>query len=140
VAQQFAAQSHDDQVCRLGTVQSAPRRIRFNDSMQSAVTAAAHRNEVVIRFVTQSGIAAVVQIATSQCPIRPTDRAARIDTAANRPVSRPPFPKREPLRTGHVVAVFGSATHSAGRPDKTRARFTHGSTNFGPRSSEWRFR
>jgi hypothetical protein len=136
VAQQLATQGHNDQIRGLGAVQSAPCRIGFNCPVQRAMTGATKRDEVVTQFMTQSGIAAMVQVATLQRPNRPTDHTAGFDAAASRPVSRPLFPQREPPRAGHVVAIDATPANSADGPDKTGAGITHWTTNFRWRPNE----
>jgi len=89
----------------------------------------AQRDQVARPLVTQTGVTAVVKMSSLEQPRDTADETTGFDAVASRPVLRPLFPYRKPLRAGHVVAISGPPTETANRPDEAGTGITHRPTN-----------
>ena len=56
----FSPQREDDQIRGLGSIQSTPRAIGLEDSVQSVMTAPTKRDQIPIGLISQALVAAVM--------------------------------------------------------------------------------
>ena len=57
---------HDDQIGGLAAVEASPRRVEFEDAVQTSVTRSTQRGQVVIGLVAESGVTAVMEVVATQ--------------------------------------------------------------------------
>jgi hypothetical protein len=65
-ARGLVAKRDDDQIGGLAAIQASPRRVGFEDAVQTSVAPSTQRGQVVIGLVAESGVTAVMEVVATQ--------------------------------------------------------------------------
>lgn len=119
------AESGDDEVGGLGASEAAPGRVGLEDLVEPLVAVAVEGDEVSVGFVSEAGVAAMVQVAVVQVPRSGARLAGGGTAVSGGPGGQPLSTALLPGGAGHPGGVVGSAGGSPSGPGQTGPGVTH---------------